>query len=135
MLGTILSPETAEQPTATKRGRGRPKGSKSKNRIREESILVPAPIRRPRHYNLSEAAAELNISHTYLGYDLVEKYGDICRPAAKNGRHIIYTDVQIQIISLVMWKKITPEEGLKMFRRIEDEELATMARRMQGGEA
>lgn len=129
-----MSAEIKEQPTAERRGRGRPKGSKTKNRIREESILVPAPIRRPRHYNLSEAAAELGISHTFL-YQLANEEGEIYRPAAKTKRHIIYTDVQIQIISLAMRKKITPEEGLKMLRRIEGEELAAMARRMRGGEA
>ncbi len=129
-----MSAEIKEQPAAERRGRGRPKGSKTKNRIREESVLVPRPIRRPRHYNLSEAAAELGISHTFL-YQLANKEGEIYMPAAKSKRHIIYTDTQIEIISLAMRKKTTPEDALKMFRRIEDKELAAMEQRMRGGEA
>ena len=127
-----MSAEVKEHPTTEKRGRGRPRGSKSKNRISEESILVPSPIRRPRHYNLSEAAAELGISHTFL-YQLANEEGEIFKPAAKNGRHIIYTDTQIEVISLVMRKKVTAERGLEMWRRIEDEELATMAAQAEPG--
>ncbi len=123
-----------ENPTIKKRGRGRPRGSKSKNRIREESILVPRPTRRPLHYNLSEAAAELGICHTQL-YKMANEEGGIYKPAAKRGRLIIYTLTQIEIMSQVMRKKITPEEGAEMFRRIEDEELASLVRRMQGGVA
>lgn len=128
-----MSAEAQEKPIAEKRGRGRPKGSTTKNRIREDSILVPSPIRRPRHYNQSEAAAELGISHAFL-YQLAKEEGGIFKPAAKNGRHIIYTDTQIEIISLVMRKKITAERGLSYWKGIEDEELISLARRMRGGD-
>ncbi len=81
MPGEIIPVTTPD--TAEKRGRRRPKGSKTKNRIREESVLVPRPIRRPRHYSLSEAAAELGVSHTFL-YQLANEAGEIFKSAAKS---------------------------------------------------
>lgn len=125
-----MSAEIKEQSTVEKPRRGRPRGSKTKNRIRahEDSILVPRPIRRPLHYNQVEAAAELGVSHDVL-YRHSCQQGGIYKPSGK-----IYTDLQIKIISFVMRGKLTPEQGLDLFQQIDDEELLDMARRARGNE-
>ena len=125
--------ETANPTPCEKKGRGRPLGSKSKNRIHEESILIPRPVRRPLHYNQVEAAAELGMSAASLYYRETTEKG-IFQPALKEGKSIIYTATQIEIMSLVMRKRITNEQGMKLWREIEDAELMDMVRRTRGGD-
>ena len=110
------------------RRRGRPVGSKTKNRISKESILVPAPIRRPRHYNQVEAAAELGVGHDVL-YRLSKTSDPIYTPAQSRGKFVIYTDTQIEIISLVMRGKLTADQGYELWMRIENQEIMDLVRR------
>ena len=116
------------QSTTKKRGRGRPMGSKTKNRIRDESILVPRPTRRPLLYNRTTAAMELGLCD-YSLCQLENTKGGVYVPVYKEGRTVIYTDVQVRIMAFVLQKKMTPEKGEELRKAIEDEDLMDLARR------
>lgn len=124
----MSEPDT--KPDAPKK-RGRPIGSKTKNRLQEISVLVPNPIRRPMHYTMKQAAAELGISHDTLHNR--SKEHRIYEPAARIARaRVVYTDLQVQLISLVMREKITADMALEYMELIESNEINDLRRRATG---
>lgn len=126
-----MTAEISEAPVIEKRGRGRPKGSKTKGRLLASPISKARPLRRPKHYNRTEAAEYLGISYDLL-LELAAKH-EVYRPAFQEGRTIIYLDVQLdEIISLVMRKRLTEEEGVKAWKQLEALELERLERHLRG---
>lgn len=122
--------KTSKEPVA-KKGKGRPIGSKTKNRAQDETVLVSKPTRRPMHYSLTVAAAELGMSHDAL-YRL-SKTHRLYQPAARIGRtSVIYTDIQIQFMSLAMRHKMTEDRAVQLWECIEDEEVMSLEKRAIG---
>lgn len=134
-----MSAETTDKPVVAKRGRGRPKGSKTKNRLREpgapknitqilnaikNGVLVIRASRRPRHFNLTEAAAEMGICDDQLRA-LGQEHG-VFLPAYRNGKTVIFTDLQLDIISLVMRGRISRDDGLRKWKEVEMRELESI---------
>lgn len=114
-----------------KRGRGRPKGSKTKNRLADGSPVSIHSARRPRHYNLGEAAAELAMSRGTLYRKTLEH--PVWKPSGRTARDVIYTEEQIKILSYVLRNRLSEDQGLELWESIDDQGLMDLVRKGKGG--
>ena len=94
------------------------------------NVAVTFASSEKRHFNARETAGLLDICEEHLA--ALGKEQPIFAPSGKFARKSIYPRKQIEIISLVMRDKLTPEQGAELWRRIQDREIADVLREARG---